>query len=431
MLAVLRRRNFALVWLGGLASLTGDWALFAGLPLVVYQMTGSTLAVGVTAIASSTPRLLLGSIAGVFVDRWDRRQVMLVADLLLGLALLPMLLVTSVDRLWLVVLCVVVESSVVQFYKPAEGALLPRLVHQQELVAANALNGLNMNAARLAGPAIGALLASLSGIGGVVLVDAGSFFVAGLLLLLVQVQARPNPASGTNRVTSVGREWRAGLRLVQELLTPRVIFVFLAITGLGEGIMATLFVAFATRVLDGGDLAFAALISAQAIGGLLGGLALGQFGRRIPPALLLGGGACLSGAIDGLIFFAPVYAPSVSPTLLIPVLLMVLVGGPFAAITVGHMTLAQTTVADAFRGRLLGLFLAVRALSEIVGMGLGGVLGDRVGIIPMLAVDSATYVVGGAMVLIVLAGRQVDSVQGDVPKLREQTHRAEHTAGHP
>src|SRR5450759_5816049 len=158
MLTVLRRRNFALVWLGALASLTGDWALFAGLPLAVYQMTGSTLALGLTAIASSVPRRLLGSIAGVFVDRWDRRQTMLVADVLLGLVLLPMLLVTSVERLWLLVLCVIVESSVVQFYKPAEGALLPRLVPSEDLVAANALNSLSMNMARLAGPAIGALM---------------------------------------------------------------------------------------------------------------------------------------------------------------------------------------------------------------------------------------------------------------------------------
>src|ERR1700682_2245787 len=91
MLNVLRRRNFALVWLGGLASLSGDCALLAGLPLVVYQMTGSTLALGLTAIANSVPRLLLGSVAGVFVDRWDRRGTMPVADLLFGPVLLPLL----------------------------------------------------------------------------------------------------------------------------------------------------------------------------------------------------------------------------------------------------------------------------------------------------------------------------------------------------
>jgi Na+/melibiose symporter-like transporter len=390
------------VWLGGLASLTGDWALFAGLPLAVYQMTGSTLALGLTAIASSVPRLLLGSIAGVYVDRWDRRRTMLVADVLLGLVLLPMLLVTSSERLWILVLAVIVESSVVQFYKPAEGALLPRLVPPEELVAANALTGLNMNLARLVGPAIGALLVSLAGIGGVVLVDAASFFLAAGTLLLVRVEAHPEASQLTRDVSTVWREWLAGLSLVRTQLTPRVIFIFLAITGLGEGIMATIFVAFATRILQGGEFAFAALISAQAVGGLVGGLGLGVLGGRVPPALLLGGGAMLGGVIDLLIFYAPVYAPMVSPTLLIPVVLMVLVGGPFAAINAGYMTLAQTTVDDAFRGRLLGLFFAIRALSEIVGMGLAGVLGDTLGIIPMLTLDSIAYVIAGSMVLFVL-----------------------------
>jgi MFS family permease len=409
MLSVLRRRNFALVWLGGLASLTGDWALFAGLPLVVYQMTGSTLALGLTAIANSVPRLLLGSVAGVFVDRWDRRRTMLVADLLLGLVLLPMLLVTSADRLWLLVVALMVESSIAQFYKPAEGALLPRLVPSEELVTANALNSLNTNLARLVGPSVGALLVSLGGIGGVVLFDATSFFVAGLVLLLVRVEARPEPLAGSRDVGSVWREWLAGLALVRTQLTPRVIFIFLAITGLGEGIMGTLFVAFTRRVLHGDELAYAWLISAQAVGGVVGGLALGRFGRRIPSALLLGSGAFLLGVIDLLIFYAPLYAPGVTPALLLPVLLMVLVGGPSAAITAGYMTLAQTAVGDAFRGRLLGLFFTVMALSGIVGMGLAGVLGDAVGIIPMLTFDSVAYVAGGGLVLIVLGRQRLDS----------------------
>ena len=89
---------------------------------------------------------------------------------------------------------------------------------------------------------------------------------------------------------------------------------------------------------------------------------------------------------------------------------MVLVGGPFAAISAGYMTLAQTSVGDAFRGRLLGLVFAIQGLSGIVGMGLGGVLGDAVGIIPMLTFDSLAYMIGGSMVLITL-GRSARTVQ--------------------
>ena len=102
MLAVLRQRNFALLWFGGLISMTGDWVLFIGLPIYIYQLSGSALATSLMFMAQIVPRILLGSLAGVFVDRWDRRQILVVTNLLLALGLLPLMLVRSVEWLWLV-----------------------------------------------------------------------------------------------------------------------------------------------------------------------------------------------------------------------------------------------------------------------------------------------------------------------------------------
>src|SRR3982750_2525970 len=155
MLRVLRRRDFGVLWLGGLLSLVGDWMLITALPLVVYQLTGSTLALGATVVAQTLPRVVVGSVAGVFVDRWDRRRTMLVCDLLLGLGLLPLVAGHSAEHLWLIALGLLWESSVVQFYQPAEGALLARVVPEPELIQANALNSLSMNVARLGGPPLG------------------------------------------------------------------------------------------------------------------------------------------------------------------------------------------------------------------------------------------------------------------------------------
>src|SRR5262245_36843276 len=126
-------RNFALLWAGGLLSLIGDWSLITGLPLVVYQLTGSTIALGTTVIAGALPRVVVGSFAGVFVDRWDRRATMLVCDVLLGLGLLPLLWVNEGDRLWLLALVIAFESSVAQFYRPAEAAILPSIVGPADL----------------------------------------------------------------------------------------------------------------------------------------------------------------------------------------------------------------------------------------------------------------------------------------------------------
>nr|MBA3944488.1 MFS transporter [Herpetosiphonaceae bacterium] len=93
MIATLRRRDFALVWLAGLISMMGNWVLYIALPIYIYQLTGSALATSAMFVAEMVPALLLGSVAGVFVDRWDRKRTMVVANLLLTLGLLPLLLV--------------------------------------------------------------------------------------------------------------------------------------------------------------------------------------------------------------------------------------------------------------------------------------------------------------------------------------------------
>src|SRR5579884_1376706 len=102
MLALLRNRNFALLWAGSLVSQMGDWALFVALPMYVYRLTGSTLATSGAFLAELVPALLLGTVAGVFVDRWDRRVIIIVANTLLAVGLLPLLAVHSSGLIWIV-----------------------------------------------------------------------------------------------------------------------------------------------------------------------------------------------------------------------------------------------------------------------------------------------------------------------------------------
>src|SRR5579885_89894 len=183
MLAILRQRDFALLWSGDVISIVGDWVLIVGLPIYILILTHSVLATGAMLIAARIPSLLFGPVAGVFVDRWDRKRVMIVANALFALWLLPLLLVNSLERVWVVYLVQFAESSIGQFFMPAESALLPNLVRKEQLVAANSLNSLSDNLARLVGPALGGIIIGLAGLPGVVLVDAVSFILAGLLLM--------------------------------------------------------------------------------------------------------------------------------------------------------------------------------------------------------------------------------------------------------
>src|SRR3954447_24588931 len=104
MLVTLRQRNFALVWFGGLISLIGDRAMLVALPFYVYQQTGSTLGTAALFTASYLPMVLFGSVAGVFVDRWDRKRIMIVTNLIQACVMLPLLLVRSSAWIWLIYL---------------------------------------------------------------------------------------------------------------------------------------------------------------------------------------------------------------------------------------------------------------------------------------------------------------------------------------
>jgi MFS family permease len=406
MWTLLRRRNFALLWTGGLISLAGDWVLFVGLPLYVYDRTGSTLATGAMFLARLVPEMLLASVAGVFVDRWDRRRTLVIANLLLGAALLPVLLGAATGMLWIVYAASLLAATLAQFVAPAEDALLPRLVDERDLVPANALNDLNNNLARLIGPPLGGILYTVLGFGGVVIVDALSFLVAALCIAGVRVDARPQPLPGATHVSEVvatrwlalWREWLAGLGLVRTARPVAVLILFAALTGFGEGVLSTLFVPFVRTMLDGGDLAYGVILSAQAVGGLLGGVVVAHTGRSIRPAWLWGGGALGLALVDLAIFTTPVVIPGIALT----VLLMIVVGVPVAGLRVGLATVRQTAVADAYRGRLMGAFLTTNALTMAAGTIITGVLGERVALLPLLTAQVVSYGLAGILVLVLL-----------------------------
>jgi len=412
MLATLRQRNFGLLWFGGLISLAGDWMLNVALPIYVYTLTGSALATGGMLIARIIPNLLLGSVAGVFVDRWDRRHTMIVANLLMALALLPLLLVRSVDWLWLVYLVAFVQATIAQFFRPAESALLPQLVGKEQLVAANSLNTLNGNLARLVGPALGGLVAGMAGLPVVVLLDVASFLIAGTCIALIRgaqtrvQQAHIPTASAVGAWVVVWREWLEGLRLLGRERAILTIFVMLAITAVGEGVMSTLFVIFVNRVLGGAALELGWLMSAQAVGGLIGSLLVGAVGRRFSTAHLIGLSAILFGAIDLAIFNYPMFLPGIT----LGLILFVVVGIPGVGFMTGVNTLLQAGVADQYRGRIFGALGTTQGLLALVGTLLAGALGDHLGVVTMLNIQGGGYILAGLLGLMLLGGRTAESV---------------------
>ena len=188
-------RDLRLVLSAGLISMTGDWILRVGLVYRVYTLTGSTVASALTMASSFVPQVLLGALAGVFADRWDRRRTMIAANLLLAAGLLPLLLVRGAGQVWIVFAVLLFESIVQQFFSPAEQALLPRLVPDDQLISVNAVSGQAQNLARLTGSGVGGVIAAAGGIAAVAVAGAASFVISAALIALVAVSGRPEAAA--------------------------------------------------------------------------------------------------------------------------------------------------------------------------------------------------------------------------------------------
>jgi Na+/melibiose symporter-like transporter len=394
-----RRRDYRLVLGAGLVSLTGDWILRIGLTYHVYALTGSTLASGGLLLASFLPLVLLGSLAGVFVDRWDRRRTMIITNLLHALVLLPLLLVRDGGTLWVIYLVILAQSCLQQFFRPAEQSLIPALVEAPQLVTANSLNSQANDISRLVGAGIGGVLAAAGGLPLLALVDAATYLIA--MAFLFRVRHRPERVKvervGGLRpaVQGIKDEWVDGIRICLSGPALRLVFVFGLVTGVGEGVMSTLFAPFVSAELGGDGTAYGLITSSQAIGGIAGGLVAAAVGSRFSAAKLWGFGAVAFGLIDLAMFLYPLFWKGLAPAFVC----MIVVGVPGAFMVAGLMTVIQRLTDDASRGRVFGALFATEGLAVLAGIVGAGALGDVLGIIAMLVIQGLGFSVGGVVVL--------------------------------
>ena len=296
----------------------------------------------------------------------------------------------------------VLHGAIGLFFAPAEGALLPKLVGKEHLVAANALNALNNNFGMLIGPAAGAVLYSQVGIGGVALVDSASY-------RRLRHPDWPDRGRCSTRARSSGRDYRwrylgaGGIRLASRAwcrpgrtshygscLPPTLL------AGLAEGIFLTLGLSpLVLDVLGGTPAQVGWVASAQAIGGLIAGVIIVRIGHRCHKRWLLGGGAIGVGLADLETANAHRIAGPGTAAIGVAMGCMVLAGPPSVAGSAGMQSIIQEQTSDAFRGRVFGAFGWVISIAMLFSFVAGGILGDAVGIVPVLSAAALLRVVGG------------------------------------
>lgn len=382
-----RNPGFRRLWLAHVISLGGDWFNSIALFGLVIELTGSGTASALVLAANILPGFLFAPIAGGIADRFDRKKVMIVSDLMrVGLAL-GMLVVRSPGTVWIGIACLFGIATFSAFFMPASGAALPNLVGISDLKAANALMGSSWGTMLAVGSALGGLVATAFGRDTAFMVNAASFLVSALLIATVKgsfVKDDPDRAkSHPLHDIAEGFRYARGNRSVVALIAAKGGF------GMGVGVVAILPL-IATERFDAGDIGIGLLFGARGVGALLGPFIasafVGEDRRRL--FLAIGGAMGLYGL-----------AYSVLP-------LMPTIGAAAALATVAHLgggsqwVLSsyglQSIVEDRIRGRILALDLGLVSLTISISSVAGGSLTDVFGVgrvMTGLALLEITYAV--------------------------------------
>jgi DHA3 family macrolide efflux protein-like MFS transporter len=362
------------LWIGQMISAVGDYFYFLAIPILVERLTGSALLVGLSIISSSLPMLLLGPIAGVFVDRWDRKKTMIVADVLRGLLVLLCLLVRTPELIWVFYVVGFLMSYVSRFFYPSQAALLPRLVGDaDDLLAANGLMQVVMMVALVAGPALAGFAIGLFGAQVAFVVDSVSFFISALCISTMYVAHRPaERAATTNRVAAVWTELRAGIAHLFASQTLKRVILCLVVVQLGIGAINVLFVPFLQRLFQANPQEMGIVDAAQGIGMVLGGIALGFVVSRLRKNALIGIGIIVIGVL--------IAGMGAAPTLVFIVACCFILGLALTPVESALTTVMQLAVPDDRRGRVNSVMNALTTAASLISMAAAAGLGEVIGL---------------------------------------------------
>ena len=383
--------DFGRFWLGQTVSNLGSSFTLFALPLLVFKLTGSPLNLGVTTAAEFVPYLLFGLVIGAWVDRVDRKRLMIATDLARAavIAVIPLLAAVgqlSVGWVYVVAFC---GSTLNIAFDAAEFAAIPSLVPSgDDLVTANGRVQASYSAAQVAGPLLAGLLITVAPVQQVLLVDAATFLVSAGMLALIAT--RFNAPRDTEGRRAIRREVVEGLRYVLGHPVLRNISAMMALINLVAATVFTQLVVFAKRQLDASDSRVALLYAAGSAGVVLLSLAAGPVRRRLSFSLAALGALALDGLLTVVLATTRWYW--------VALVLWAAISGLGIFFNINTVSLRQQIVPNHLLGRVISI-AGVLAWSAIpVGALVGGWAVERTGNVAVVY-----GVIGAVVALIALA----------------------------
>jgi len=388
---VFRHKNFSLMWTGQLVSTIGSALTSLAASILVYQITeGSALSVGLMLMATAAPSLLVGLIAGVFVDRYDRRRIMIIADLLRAVLvfLIPFLVSSSI--VWLYVI-VILTSAIGQFFDPAYESVLPEVAPDEELAAANSLMAISSFGSTAVGFAAAGLIAKFD-IAIAFYIDAVSFLISAGCILFLRV--RKLEVTDETSVKAVFANLKTGVTYLTKNPALRSIFLLAIPVAVSFGLANSLLLPFAERALNATTFEYGLQEGLTSVGFVIASLLMVAYLNRWRE------GQWMVVGLFGMGISALVYSQLHSIPLAIAI--MMLSGFMNAPYSIARRLLVQRNTAADMRGRVSSAFFVSSNAFFLLGMAAAG-LADVIDV-RWLYLLSALITVGCGVLALVLPG---------------------------
>jgi MFS transporter, DHA3 family, macrolide efflux protein len=359
--AIFGNRSFRWLWTAELVNEMGSSITALASSIYIYQTTGSALNVGLMMIAAVVPSLFVGLVAGVFVDRYNRKRIMIAANLIqAGLVLaIPFLLPVSI--VWLYVL-VMLSSAVGQFFKPAHASVLPEIASDEELNAANSLMAISSFGSMAIGFALSGLITGRYAIEWAFYLDSLTFVVSALFIGLVSVPPVKIDEDTTVRV--VVRNLQAGLRLIAQTTILRSLFLVFLPMFLLFGLLNTLRLPFSIEVLGATEFEFGLIESVTLLGFVLASLLMARFGDRLRE------GQWLAASFLGMAITAIAF--SLNEVVGLALMISAVEGFMNAPSVIARSVIIQRYAPREARGRVFSAFFVMRDVFFMLGMAAAG-----------------------------------------------------------
>jgi DHA3 family macrolide efflux protein-like MFS transporter len=415
---VLRNSNFTKLLTGQFISQLGDGLIGLSLMIMVNRLlgrSGAEGAIGILLICMGAPRVAFGLLAGVYVDRLDRKRMMIVSDLARGLVVLSFLFVQRVDQIWIYYIGAFVMAAISTLFDPAKEASVPNLLPKEHLLMANSLSQTSFYMALTSGSALaGILIGALHSPAPAIIFDALSFFVSAAFIVPLPIPHHVDRSIAQDHsARQVWHELKAGLRFVahQRLLVGAL--VGFAVMMLGIGAINVLFVPFLVNDLHLPETYLGFIDLVQMIGMLAVTGYIGHLARRFQPWQIIGGGIIALGVFLGAVGWVE------EAWVLFP--LSFIWGIVIAPAQASATTIMQSTP-DEIRGRAISAIQTVNGTTNVISMAVAGLLGAAIGARLAFAAGGVFAIIGGALAWLIMRGKSVSEVTQTTGSIGLQTN---------